>query len=216
MQTEYLKASQKPYSQQKLTFTNDSLRDEDGNAVMMQWEEGIMKKQANTVCKNGGAILNIGFGMGYIDTYIQEYNSKLHVIIECHPDVWEKMKVDGWLDKPNVQCVFGKWQNIIPQFLNSNIKFDGIYYDTWGEMNFPFYEITYKLLNPNGIFTFFNKSGDVKLKINPLTKSILSQHLNITCESFNIPTVPHQHEDGRDYWDVNNLMYHNPICTLKK
>jgi hypothetical protein len=42
----------KPYIQQRLTYTDDGrLLDEYGNAVMMEWERPIMKKSAEVVCK---------------------------------------------------------------------------------------------------------------------------------------------------------------------
>jgi protein arginine N-methyltransferase 2 len=30
-------------------------------------------------------VLNVGFGMGIIDTALQEYQPSLHIIIEAHP-----------------------------------------------------------------------------------------------------------------------------------
>ena len=81
--------------------------------IQMQQQELQIKQmeaQAKTVCQNGGKILNVGFGMGYIDDAIQTYDIEHHTIIECHPDVWQKMREDGWMNKPNVECIFGTWQ----------------------------------------------------------------------------------------------------------
>ena len=77
----------KPYKDQKLTWDQKTLRDEQGQAVMMDWEAPIMKLAAQTICQNGGRVLNVGFGMGLIDGYIEEENIDEHWIIEMHPDV---------------------------------------------------------------------------------------------------------------------------------
>ena len=44
------------------------LADEASKAVMMQWEEPIMQAHARAICSQGGDVLNIGFGLGIIDT----------------------------------------------------------------------------------------------------------------------------------------------------
>ena len=54
-----------------------------------------MKQAAKTICKNGGRVLNIGFGLGIIDTFIQEEGVEEHWIVESNPTVLQKMKNDG-------------------------------------------------------------------------------------------------------------------------
>ena len=76
----------------KYFYKDDNLYDEDGKSVMMGWERPVMKKVSDLICFNKGDILNIGFGMGIVDTYIQEHNPSSHTIIERHPDVIDKMK----------------------------------------------------------------------------------------------------------------------------
>lgn len=90
---------EKGYLQTNLTYTDDgNLVDEYGRFVMMEWEREWMKESANIICENGGDILNIGFGLGIIDSYIQTHNPTSHWIIESHPIVYDKIKSDGWLD----------------------------------------------------------------------------------------------------------------------
>lgn len=206
----------KPYSQQKLTYVNGKLLDERGNAVMMDWEDEIMKHQAATICKNGGDVLNIGFGMGIIDSYIQEYKPSTHWIIESHPDVQKKMIEDGWLKKPNVKVIFKSWQEVI----NYLPKFDGIYYDTWEENAGPFLRKVKDLLKPEGVFTFFNnpRLDDYNIGICNFSYDILKEFMNYTLESFEISNInpkSHQRTDGDFYWDPNWKTYHNPSFTLK-
>lgn len=57
------------YIDETLIFESDKIYYKAANdsidmEVMMDWEDAIMKKSADYVCKNGGDILEIGFGMG--------------------------------------------------------------------------------------------------------------------------------------------------------
>lgn len=209
--------AQVDYKKESLTFTDKTLLDSKGNAIMMEWEKPIMEKQAATICQNGGDVLNIGFGMGYIDSFIQEHNPTTHWIIECHPDVQRKMIEDGWLKKPNVKCIFKPWQEVI-HYLP---KFDGIYFDTWAENWAPFHARVKDLLNPNGVYSFFNNPRHEMghgLKMHPLPYSILSQFCDITYEEFKIDHIAPQHEQRTDnliYWQTSHTTYFNPTCKLK-
>ena len=67
------------YFDRNLSYTDDGrLLDEDGKAIMMDWEEPIMKKAAEIVTRNGGRVLNVGFGMGFIDTFIEDHDIEEH------------------------------------------------------------------------------------------------------------------------------------------
>tara|TARA_Y100001937_G_scaffold94734_1_gene128533 strand:- start:7507 stop:8112 length:606 start_codon:yes stop_codon:yes gene_type:complete len=136
-----------------MKYTENYLLDELGQIVMPQWESPIMEHAAKTICRNGGKILNIGFGLGIIDTFIQEQNVEEHWIVESHPIVLEKMKNDGWYDKENVVIVEGDWKDVLPI---ENIKFDGIYYDTWKSGGQKYLiENLHKNLKVGGWFSFW-------------------------------------------------------------
>lgn len=140
------------YLKNDVTYTDDGrLLDYKGDSVMMDWEDDIMKDAAALICRDGGKILNIGFGLGLIDNYIQSHNPKEHWIIEAHPQVVNKMKEEGWNKKKNVTCIFDKWQNVI----NNLPKFDGIYFDTWAEMGDFLTTQTLNLLTSGGKLLFF-------------------------------------------------------------
>lgn len=64
-----------------------------GRKVMEKWETDYMKMLASIVTKNGGNILEIGFGLGIATHFIQQ-NKKVtsHTILECHPDVIKRYK----------------------------------------------------------------------------------------------------------------------------
>lgn len=207
------------YQNRRLTFDEKTLRDHDGKAIMMEWEKPIMEAQAKTVCQNGGKILNVGFGMGYIDDAIQTYDIEHHTIIECHPDVWAKMKEDGWLDKPNVECIFGTWQEVMPRLEQEGRKFDGVYFDTWDEDDTAFYMNIARMINPKGIYSWFNKTQNPdEVQIHP--KYIpLTQWFDIDTEKLecNPPSDIEQSggTKGLTYWNPNSTTYWNPIAVRK-
>jgi hypothetical protein len=182
------------YSQKsfKLYYTESSLIDEDGKTVMMDWEKPVMKKASEVVTVNGGDILNIGFGMGIVDTYIQETNPNSHTIIESHKDVINYMKENGWEDKCN--CVYGRWQD------NLNLgKFDGIYLDTWREervSHIP--ELLDNCLKVGGVFSMWYQDWEfAQLK--------LSDDYEVTYTNVkNDNLIPEkQYQDGGGYIDKN-------------
>jgi len=72
---------------------------------MMKWEDEIMKITAELLLPEPGKgrVLNIGFGMGLIDGYLQDRKPESHVIVEAHPTVIQRMKDKGWDKKPGVE-----------------------------------------------------------------------------------------------------------------
>jgi len=113
----------------KYTFTEHQILDtEIGWDVVSDWEDPIMAKHAEIVTKNGGDILEFGFGMGISATHIQSYDINSHTIIEINDDVYERLLV--WAeDKPNVIPIKGDWANSIP-----DEKYDAVFYDPYGDM----------------------------------------------------------------------------------
>lgn len=103
------------YLQDRVSFSEDKLMDSDSKAVMMAWEKPLMEAHAKAVCSGGGHVLNVGFGMGLVDTAIQQYSPVSHTIIEAHPEVYERMLRTGWGQKDNVKIVFGRWQDVLSQ-----------------------------------------------------------------------------------------------------
>jgi protein arginine N-methyltransferase 2 len=136
------------YLNQNLTYTDDGrLLAENGDSVMMEWERPIMEVSAELITKKKGKILNVGFGMGIIDSEIQKYDVEEHWIIEAHPDVYKKMFEDGWHLKPNVKILLGDWR----WYLQYLPKFDGIYIDTWDEEIHSFHEYIPNILSQDGV-----------------------------------------------------------------
>ncbi|KAE8659155.1 subtilisin-like protease-like [Hibiscus syriacus] len=147
--------SEGDYLEDRVNFSEDKLMDSDSKAVMMAWEKPLMEAHAKAVCTGSGNILNVGFGMGLVDTAIQQYGPVTHTIVESHREVYERMLQIGWGKKDNVKIIFGRWQNVLSQLES----YDGIFFDTYGEYYEDlrdFHRHLPKLLKPGGIYSFFN------------------------------------------------------------
>eukprot|EP00873_Tetraselmis_striata_P011408 jgi/Tetstr1/431672/TSEL_021200.t1 len=153
-------AANSEYLAQKLEFHEDKILDTQGDAVMMEWERPLMEAHAEVICSQGGDVLNVGFGMGLVDEAIQRRfassdSLRTHTIIEAHPDVYAKMLREGWDKKKGVRILYGRWQDVLPQMG----KYDGIFFDTYGEHYYDLSEFQSHLpaiLKQDGVYSFFN------------------------------------------------------------
>jgi len=151
------KCTKGEYLETRVRYEGDNLLDKDNDAVMMEWERPLMSEHANIITETGKRVLNVGFGMGIIDGILQDKGISHHTIIEAHPDVYAKMKKDGWVDKPNVTVLFGRWQDVIPQVPDGAI--DGAFFDTYAENHTDlteFHSHLSRILSPSGVYSFFN------------------------------------------------------------
>lgn len=104
--------------------------------VMHKCETKIMERQAQISTKNGGDILELGFGMHISADFIQSNpNVTSHTIIEIHPIQYERA-LEWAKDKRNVEIILGDWADVLPL---TNRKFDGILFDTDTDGNLPFF-----------------------------------------------------------------------------
>ena len=146
-----------------------ALVDERGAGVMMQWEKPLMEAHAKILCmfstreERGADVLNVGFGMGLIDQAIQDMSkqghpARTHTIIEAHPDVYQKMLVDGWDKLPGVRIFHGRWQDVLRERGTELGNFDGVFFDTFDDVCHmrEFTDHLPQLVRPGGIFSFFN------------------------------------------------------------
>jgi type IV protein arginine methyltransferase len=152
------------YLKSDLTYSGDRLLDSDKNAVMMDWETEIMKTSADKLChKKGLRTMNVGFGMGIVDSMFLANDPAEHHIVEAHPQVIERMKEKGWFEKSNVKIHQGRWQDVLPQLVEQGVVLDGIYYDTYAEdykdLKQFFDEYVIALLDSDGLFGFYNGLG---------------------------------------------------------
>ncbi|CCE62908.1 hypothetical protein TPHA_0D02720 [Tetrapisispora phaffii CBS 4417] len=212
--------NQEVYLQTELEYTaNTLLTKENKDGVMMDWETGIMKLASDTITSSFDkdddsiAILNIGFGMGIIDTFIEKDlqekypNKKVkHYISEAHPDVLKKLKNDGWYDKKNIIILEGRWQDSLNTLLDyGNVFFDGIYYDTFSEYYeniLELLDIIVGLLKPHGIFSFFNGLGADRQLCYEVYKNIVAidvSNYGMKCEYSTIRVGDNNNQNGSEH-----------------
>jgi hypothetical protein len=133
-------------------------------AVMMDWETQIMQRHAETLIpKSGLRTMNVGHGMGIVDTAILTHDPSEHHIVEAHPQVHQRLREQGWYDKPNVHIHEGRWQDVLPKLVEQGVVLDAIYYDTFAEdyaaLKEFFAEYVVQLLAPDGKFGWYNGLG---------------------------------------------------------
>ena len=208
------------------------LLDDDDDAVMMEWERPIMEAHASVLTHGGirgKRVLNVGFGLGIVDTALQSHDPSLHVIIEAHPTVYAKMMSDGWDTKPNVRIRYGRWQDEMPKLIAEGAKFDGVFYDTYGE-HFTdledFHSAMSQVLDvPGGVYSFFNGLAPDNLFFHGVACNCIKAQLSTlglesefaTCEISNNAADADETWDGvrRKYWHGRST-YYLPVITWKK
>jgi len=115
--------------------------------------------------ETGLKVLNVGFGLGIIDSYFQALPipPSTHVIIEPHPDVLKYMREQGWYDKKGVIVFEGKWQDFVGATMLDDMVFDAVYTDTFSEeyedLRRFFNHVPKLLSGPDARFSFFNGLG---------------------------------------------------------
>ncbi|PQE27436.1 arginine N-methyltransferase 2 protein [Rutstroemia sp. NJR-2017a BVV2] len=166
------------YLSSTLKYTPSALLDSDANGVMMAWETSIMRRTVDLLIPPSSPpqrILNIGFGMGIIDSMFASSTPPpaSHHIIEAHPDVLTQLSSaeskfgSSWSSSapsPGAYKIHpGRWQDVIPSLLEQNLQFDVIYFDTFGESYMElkrfFTEYVIGLMSEEGRFSFFNGLG---------------------------------------------------------
>lgn len=150
-----------------------------GQEIMQKWETPIMKYDAKRLCKDGGSILNIGYGMGIIDRFIRDYNPKKHTIIEVHPLIADNAIKEGFKN-----VLVGDWYDIVKGL---DETFDAIYFDTFCFDNRPDWKIFAKyhvdrLLKPGGIFSYFNRGAAKKQGVEDICRKMGWNKRTITIE----------------------------------
>lgn len=233
-------ANQDGYLKSELEYTDHNLITRGANdGVMMDWEGPIMKRSAELITKDsdndgddddnnnntGPIVLNVGFGMGIIDGYIQELKPKQHFICEAHPQVLAKMRADGWYEKPGVTILEGPWKVTLPGLLErcgtEQLYFDGIYYDTFSEHYkdlVEFFDYVVGIMKPTGTFSFFNGLGADRQICYDVYKEVVeidlgNYGLDVKYEEFEIDPAQKTWEGIRkQYWSLRK--YFLPIIKF--
>ena len=147
----------------KAQFTEDALQIK-GFQVMQRWEEGYMAELAAVAVRNGGRVLEVGFGMGISAGYIQRAeNLHSHLIIECHHEViqFACRQYSSAVASGRMTLINGFWEEATPCLRSEG--FDGILFDSIALDQephffnaFPFFAEAHRLLRKGGVFTYFS------------------------------------------------------------
>jgi type IV protein arginine methyltransferase len=213
------------YLEAPLTIDPNRILDSAKNGVMMAWETPIMERTAALLAPEPGLrILNIGHGMGTIDTFFQETSPTAHHIIEAHPSILVLMQEGGWHEKPSVTIHAQKWQEAVPALVAQGVIFDAIYFDTFAEdykaLRDFFSDSVLGLLDDGGRWGFFNGLGadrqvcyDVYGKV--LEMDLFEAGYDTEWETLQVPDMEETEEwrgVRRRYWALNE--YRLPICKF--
>jgi protein arginine N-methyltransferase 2 len=216
------------YLKSQLRYKPGILLDSSKNAVMMDWETEIMERHADTLIpKKGLRVMNVGHGMGIVDTAIQTHDPAEHHIVEAHPQVHARLREQGWYDRPGVIIHEGRWQDVLPKLVEEGVQLDAIYYDTFAE-NYAalkefFSEYVVQLLTPDGRFGWYNGLGadrqicyDVYTKVAEI--DLREAGFDTTWEDINVPAGLHGSKEWegtrRPYWTID--VYRLPVNTFSK
>ncbi|EKD01657.1 hypothetical protein A1Q2_04028 [Trichosporon asahii var. asahii CBS 8904] len=205
--------------------------DADGNGVMMGWEEPLMREHVRLMApREDLSILNVGFGLGIVDRLFQETKPRSHVIIEAHPQVLQHMRETGVYDWPNVTVLEGRWQDFASgEGLEKLLEaaqggFDAVFVDTFAEGYEDlkaFFEILPDILDPEGIFSFWNGLGATNPTIYAVSSSLAELHLDdvgLEVEWHTVPIAQSLAEEvwkgvRRRYWELPG--YQLPIAKMR-
>ena len=213
------------YLSSALLLSGDRLLDEQQNGVMMSWESTIMAQSADAILTAPGLnVLNVGFGMGIIDAYIQSHAKKpaSHHIIEAHPDILASIRVQGWQEKPGVVIHEGKWQDVLPRLAASGERFDGIVFDTFAECYAQFRDFfsehVIALLEQGGRWSYFNGMGadrqisyDIYQKV--VEMELFESGFDIDWQEMELPVLEAQWNGVRRRY-FNIAKYRLPVCRF--
>ncbi len=220
-----VEVSNEEFLRSDLRFQDGRILDNSRNGVMMTWETDIMKRTADLLCPRSDLrILNIGHGMGIIDSFLQDKSPTAHHIIEAHPAVLAQMRRDGWYDKSNITVHEGKWQDVVPRIMEQGQMFDVIYFDTFAEdykaLRDFFSDYVLGLLEDGGRWGFFNGLGadrqicyDVYGKV--VEMDLFEAGFDTEWETLQVPDLEDNDEwkdMRRKYWTLKE--YKLPICCF--
>jgi guanidinoacetate N-methyltransferase len=178
-------------------------------AVMQWWERDLMRFLARQVTRNGGRILEIGFGLGISANFIAEFGCEEYVLIEPHPAVLARAREFAAQAPMNVEVIPEFWQEVDTARLG---HFDGILFDAFPmteseryQCQYPFLPVAASLLKHDGIFTYYSDE----------TSNFRCEHLKLLLANFNEVAI-HRIDglsppDSCRYWKHDHMMI--PVAT---
>lgn len=213
------------YLSSPLSIHPTRLLDASRNGIMMSWETPIMERTAAILASSSGLrILNVGHGMGIIDTFFQNTSPVAHHIIEAHPFVLAQMRANPAWSSPTVTIHAGRWQDVVHNLIAQGQLFDVIYFDTFAEdysaLRDFFSDFVIGLLDEGGRWGFFNGLGadrqvcyDVYGKL--VEMDLFEAGFDTEWTRVEVPEMKDDEEwEGvkRKYWALRE--YQLPICRF--
>ena len=134
-----------------------------GHPVMEDWEAPYMEMLAGIATRNGGVVLEVGFGLGLSATRIQSYPIERHLIIEGNADMFKRLQAFAGNAKRPVEPLFGLWQDVAPTLPAESL--DGLLFDAYPltadelRNQLYFFEHAHRLLKRGGIFTYYSEEA---------------------------------------------------------
>ncbi|GAA6042940.1 hypothetical protein JCM8097_000008 [Rhodosporidiobolus ruineniae] len=191
--------------------------DAEGNGVMMGWEAPIMRETVRAMIEQPGGpwsgkrdrrgkgreelereeegeretlnVINVGFGLGIVDSLFQAHSPTTHLIIEPHPSVLAHARENGWYDKPGVRFFEGTWKEWVKKLENGEEEgygmWDAVYFDTYSEHYadlHAFFGLLPDLLSssPFSSFSFFHGLGATSRLLYDVYTTVSELHLKET------------------------------------
>lgn len=230
--------SSEEYLRKAASFKDaDTLVDDNGDAVMMEWETPLMAAHADVcvgafphdVCshlkeRNDLRVLNVGHGLGIVDGFLRNHGARIaeHCIIEPHPDVLRR--IDTQQEKwEGVTFRRETWQESLedPTFG----PFDAIFFDTYAERYEDmraFFRALPRILKKGGVFSFFNGMAP----FNPFFHGVVCEFvktelgaLGLDCDFVPLKVEQSAHSEktwdgvARRYWRFG--AYNLPLASFK-
>ena len=131
-----------------------------GQQVMQDWERPLMLDLAKEAARNGGHVLEVGFGMGISASYLIQEGCSKYTVIEPHKRVLKEFQQWASQQPVPVEAVEGFWEDVID---NLGL-FDGILFDIFpttateysDRYTLPFIPKASEHLKPGGVFTYYS------------------------------------------------------------